>query len=538
MVRRASRCEVSPAQGEAVAAGAHSTQDAVLDGGAQVRLRNWFDAPYDDAIAAARTCYSPRVIGADEITPEQRGRIGALTYQGGHHTVFQHATFEFGLEGVSRQLVWSLLHSFPFYNSEQQSQRYVRLDEIRAHVPPALAGEARAIYERSVADAWRAYRELTERLKPVVMEILTELWRLKQRQNKAFGRSVRREAEKKSIETARYVIPLACHTALVYTVSGITLHRLQRMALASDVPEEARDVVGKMVAAVRAFDPGFFDEIGEGELAEAELPESRVETRPVDPVWIEAFDKSLNGRSARLVDYGVNGPASVASAVRNVLGRPDLADAEALALVLDPARNKYRLDTLNVGVHSPLMRALNHAHYTFRKKLSHTADSQDQRHRMVPASRPILSAQLSDEPDYLTPALVRMDDKAHAVYAAAMARAFDGRARLKALGVSGEFADYVLPNAVAIRFTESADLLSLHHKLVARLCYNAQEEIFAASLDEARQIAAVDPRIGAQLGAPCLLRLRGGVTPYCPEGDRYCGVPVWKLALERYERTI
>jgi thymidylate synthase ThyX len=177
-------------------------------------------------------------------------------------------------------------------------------------------------------------------------------------------------------------------------------------------------------------------------------------------------------------------------------------------------------------------------HYTFRKKLSHTADSQDQRHRMVPASRPILAAQLSDEPDFLTPALVRLDDAAHAAYGAAMARAFDGRARLRALGVSGEFADYVLPNAVAIRFTESADLLSLHHKLVARLCYNAQEEIFAASLDEARQIAAVDPRIGAQLGAPCLLRMRGGVTPYCPEGDRYCGVPVWKLALDRYERTI
>ncbi len=37
------------------------------------------------------------------------------------------------------------------------------------------------------------------------------------------------------------------------------------------------------------------------------------------------------------------------------------------------------------------MRTLDHAHYTFRKKLSHSADSQDQRHRMVPGSRPLLS---------------------------------------------------------------------------------------------------------------------------------------------------
>jgi thymidylate synthase ThyX len=510
-----------------VAAPTQSAQDAVLDGGARVRLRNWFDAPYDDAIAAARTCYSPRVIGADEVTPEQRGRIGALTYQGGHHTVFQHATFEFGLEGVSRQLVWSLLHSFPFYNSEQQSQRYVRLDEIRAHVPPTLQGEARAIYERSVADAWCAYRELTERLKPVVMGILTDLWRLKERQNKAFGRSVRREAEKKSIETARYVIPLACHTAMVYTVSGITLHRLQRMVAASDVVEEARDVVGKMVGAVRAFDPGFFDEIGEGELAEAELPENRVETRLVDPAWIEGFDKSLNGRRARLVDYGVNGPASVASAVRNVLGRPDLGDADALALVLDPARNKYRLDTLNVGVHSPLMRALNHAHYTFRKKLSHTADSQDQRHRMVPGSRPLLSRVVPTRVDVIEPGLIASDPGCSRVFREAVEAQWHARARLLALGVSPQLALYVLPNALAVRFEESGSLLHLLHKWTMRTCFNAQREIFDASMDEIAQVAAVHPELTRHVGPPCSVR-SGLVSPRCTEGDHFCGVPVWK----------
>lgn len=509
------------------AAGATTGSDAVIDGGARVRLRNWFDAPYDDAIAAARTCYSPRVIGADEITPEQRGRIGSLTFAGGHHTVFQHATFEFALEGVSRQLVWSLLHSFPFYNSEQQSQRYVRLDEIRAHVPPALAGEARAIYERSVTDAWRAYRELNARLQPIVLGILSDLWRLKERQSKAFGRSVKREAEKKSIETARYVIPLACHTAMVYTVSGITLHRLQRMALASDTPDEARDVVGRMVAAVRAFDPGFFDEIGEGELAATELAENRVAVRPVDPAWIEAFDKSLAGRSARLVDYGVNGPASVASAVRHVLGRPDLADDEALALALDPAQNRYRLDTLNVGVHSPLMRALNHAHYTFRKKLSHTADSQDQRHRMVPGSRPLLTRTVPERVDVITPGLIADDPGCRAVFRECVEAQWHARARLVALGALPSHALYVLPNALAVRFEESGSLLHLLHKWTMRTCFNAQREIFDASMDEIAQVAAVHPELTRHVGPPCSVR-NGLVSPRCTEGDHFCGVPVWK----------
>ena len=113
--------------------------------------------PYDGAIAAARTCYSPRVIERSEITDKQRDSIGPLTFEGGHHTVFQHAHFEFGLENISRQLVWSVLHSYPFYNSEQSSQRYVKLNEPRAFVPP-ITGEALDVYEQAVLKAWDVVR--------------------------------------------------------------------------------------------------------------------------------------------------------------------------------------------------------------------------------------------------------------------------------------------------------------------------------------------------------------------------------------------
>src|SRR5215216_5815915 len=106
-----------------------------------VVLRNAPYVPFDGAIAAARTCYSPRVIVPQEVTDRQRDSIGKLTYEGGHHTVYQHANFEFGLENISRQFVWSFLHSYPFYNSEQSSQRYVKLREPCAFVPPALSGD-------------------------------------------------------------------------------------------------------------------------------------------------------------------------------------------------------------------------------------------------------------------------------------------------------------------------------------------------------------------------------------------------------------
>src|ERR1700674_2281526 len=131
----------------------------------RVTLRNSFAHPYDSAIAAARTCYASKLIGPEEVTDKQRLNIGAGTFYSGHHTVYQHAHFEFGLENVSRQFVWSFLHSHPFYNSEQSSQRFVRLDEIRAHVPSGLAGEARAVYEQAVEAAWEAYRQLSGLLK-------------------------------------------------------------------------------------------------------------------------------------------------------------------------------------------------------------------------------------------------------------------------------------------------------------------------------------------------------------------------------------
>jgi len=507
-----------------------------LDGGPTVVLRNAFERPYDGAVAAARTCYSPRVVFADEVTEKQRRSIGPLTFDAGHHTVYQHATFEFALSGLSRQVVWSFLHSFPFYNSEQQSQRYVKLGEPRAHVPPALAGEALALYEGSIERSWRAYAELTACLEPVTHETLAGLWRLRDRKSAAFGRNLRREAEKRAIETARYVIPIACHTAMVFTVSGLVLHRLRRMAAACDAPDEARRLVGLMVAEVERRDPAFFREVGAGELDASEVVEHAAAPAGVgDPGFVKAFDESLGDRCARLVDWGARGPEVIADAVRHVLGRAELPDEEALALVLDPARNRYRLDVLNVSTHSPLMRCLEHAHYTFRKKLSHSADSQDQRHRMVPGSRPLLSRTVPAAVDVVEPRLVRDHPRAHALFREAVEDAWDVRARLLALGVSPENALYVLPNALAVRFEESGSLLHLLHKWTMRTCLNAQSEIWEASMQEIAQVRAVHPQLVRHVGPPCFVR-SGLVSPRCTEGTHFCGIPVWKTFPETVRR--
>jgi thymidylate synthase ThyX len=157
---------------------------------------------------------------------------------------------------------------------------------------------------------------------------------------------------------------------------------------------------------------------------------------------------------------------------------------------------------------------------------------------MTPGSRPILAAHHTGEPDYITPTVIAEEKEASAIYRGIMERSWEAIGRLRRSGVDDEMALYLLPNAVAVRFTESGDLLNLRHKMAMRLCYNAQEEIWLASLDETRQICEVNPLIGRYLLPPCTLRKMADARPICPEGRRYCGERVWTYDLANFERVI
>jgi thymidylate synthase ThyX len=314
---------------------------------------------------------------------------------------------------------------------------------------------------------------------------------------------------------------------MVHTLSGIVLHRLWKMQAASDTPTEARGVIGAMVEKVREVDAQFFDRFESAPLDD--LPEwSHSAARPDGDAFTREFDARLDGRTSKLLDYSPNAPAVLADAYRAVVGltREACSDTEALDRMLNPARNPYRLQTLNIGVHAPMMRALQHAHYTFAKKISHTADSQDQRHRMVPASRPLLTLADTREPDYIVPMLIRDNPRARDVYDRAMRDAWAAKNELLDRGVPREFALYLLPNAAAVRLVESGPLLHLMHKWTMRTCFNAQEEIYQASMEEVEQVRAVQPEVARYLGPPCHLRA-GITTPICTEGSHFCGVKVW-----------
>jgi len=513
----------------------------------RVSLVHAFDRPFENVVATARTCYSSKgIITEDQASarPERRDALAKSIYAAGHHTTFQHAHFQFALENVSRQFLWSFLHSHPFYNSEQVSQRYVEVKGGNYAVPPMGPAE-RDLFEAAAIAQQNAYQRLTELLTPLAGERYFEIFpgRTRGDGRRKYAGSVQKRAQ----EIARYVLPVATFAYLYHTVSGITLFRYWRLCESFDAPTEQREVVGRMVEEVLRHDP-LYEAVLQDPMRLEETPEfalfqaRQAATKPAagGGEFRREFDRELGGRVSRLVDWKANNEEILASSVREILGlaRAALSDDEAIRLALDPAKNPLLGETLTLTTHGKLARALFHPSYTFRKRLSHTADSQDQRHRMTPASRPALPAYLTDEPDYIVPMLVADVPEAEDLYRRTMERTWETIGDLRSRGVADEYAAYLLPNAVAIRFTESADLLNLHHKFAMRLCYNAQEEIWRASLDEALQIREINPRIGPWLLPPCTLRHHANVRPVCPEGDRFCGVIVWKQDAQQYARTL
>ena len=509
----------------------------------EVRLHKAFTTPFNNAVATARTCYSGKGIVDDtQITPANHA-IAESIYQAGHHTVLGHAHFQFALSGISRQFIWSFLHSHMYYNSEQVSQRYVEVKPDAVAIPP-LNGQALAIYKETVEFQMQTYKELTQKLMPVVTSEYLKLFPHHARN--LSDKKLQDKLLKRSLEVARYVLPVATTAYMYHTISGITLMRYYRLCNQYDSMLEQRIVVGRMVEELLKYDP-LYEKILQEPLEIDVTPEftAYVRYQPQMLEWhvkdfLQEFDASLDGKTSKLIDWKVNNEQSLADAVREVLGftRNMMSNEQAIDAVLNPAQNKLLGESLNLTTLSKLGRALHHPAYTFRKKISHTGDSQDQRHRMTPASRPVLTSHMSSDPDYILPALIAIDPDISLYYDNAMHKIWENLQKVFKLSCNDEYAAYLLPNAVSIRFTESADLSALHHKHRMRLCYLAQEEIWRASVEEAQQVSAINPLIGKYLLPPCTQRHLAKTRPTCPEGDRFCGVKVWQIGVDQYERTI
>src|SRR5438876_3430529 len=247
------------------------------------RPRAWlvhaFERPFENVVATARTCYSSKgIVTEDQASakPERRDALAKSIYAAGHHTTFQHAHFQFALDNVSRQFLWSFLHSHPFYNSEQVSQRYVTVKPGHYAVPP-LKRQALEIYEGTVARQQQAYEDLCR----LLLGPASSAYYARYPARRHYGAKYDKEVQKKAQEVARYVLPVATFAYLYHTVSGLTLLRYYRICREPDTPLEQRTVVGRMIEELLAREPAY-TAILEEPIPEEETAEYRA-TAPLGP---------------------------------------------------------------------------------------------------------------------------------------------------------------------------------------------------------------------------------------------------------------
>ncbi|MCM0081201.1 FAD-dependent thymidylate synthase [Geomonas sp. Red32] len=188
---------------------------------------------------AARLCYSKIDIGAlkEKLTGADIKNFLDKIMSLGHQSVLEHASFTFGIEGISRVTSHQLVrHRVASYS--QQSQRYVsHTERFGVVTPPSIAEnpEHLARFEAQVAALHAAYAELVEAGVPA--------------------------------EDARYLLPNATETKILVTMNARELLHFFGVRCCERAQWEIRAMAIEMLRLVRPVAPTIFGQAGPGCLA-------------------------------------------------------------------------------------------------------------------------------------------------------------------------------------------------------------------------------------------------------------------------------
>ena len=183
-----------------------------------VRLIAHTPEPEKVVAAAAKLCYSDAHITdlLDGLTEEKTAKFLTMLSDLGHASPIEHASFTFGIEGVSRTLLAQITrHRIASFSV--QSQRYVRLDDFHYVIPPEIEAipEAKAAFLESMDEDAKRYLDLAKKLEDGhTARLMAEGMPEKQ---------ARAKASKQANEDARFVLPNACETKMVVTMNARSL---------------------------------------------------------------------------------------------------------------------------------------------------------------------------------------------------------------------------------------------------------------------------------------------------------------------------
>lgn len=188
----------------------------------------------------AKLCYSDAGIDELQSAGQNPGLIGRLMDMG-HLSPIEHASFTFGIEGVSRSLLAQITrHRIASFSV--QSQRYVCQSKNKEGfdyiLPPAieeLGEEAVLEYKEQMSTMQKWYEKWIERLGG---------------------------GGEKSNEDARFVLPNACETKMILTMNARELLHFFSMRCCNRAQWEIRALAWEMLKICREEAPVLFGNAG------------------------------------------------------------------------------------------------------------------------------------------------------------------------------------------------------------------------------------------------------------------------------------
>ena len=204
-------------------------------------------SPEELVAMGARLCYSKSDIASlcDKVAKKDQAAFVEKLREMGHESVFEHASFTFGIEGVSRVLLAQITrHRMASFSV--QSQRYVAMRDGFSYVTPpriaALGEEAVKRYDNQMAQMARWYTDWMD----------------------ALGED--------SAEDARFVLPGACETRLMVTMNVRELRHFFSLRCCRRAQWEIRQLADEMLKQCYQVAPALFADAGPG-CVRGECPE-------------------------------------------------------------------------------------------------------------------------------------------------------------------------------------------------------------------------------------------------------------------------
>ena len=223
----------------------------------KVELLAYTPEPDKLVAAAAKLCYAKSDIDTlmENLTPEKVESFLTLLGDLGHESPVEHASFTFGIEGVSRALLAQITrHRIASFSV--QSQRYVEKSGFEYITPPEIADipEAHELFVKEMEHDAEVYSKLRELLiekhtKTFIEEGMDE-------------KTALAAAGKKANEDARFVLPNACDTRIIMTMNTRSLFNFFRLRCCNRAQWEIRELATEMLRLVRGVAPVLFAHAG------------------------------------------------------------------------------------------------------------------------------------------------------------------------------------------------------------------------------------------------------------------------------------